>query len=222
MGRRKKRSRTQKRGKRKGPHTTPSGKKQFRRNVALSAVILLVASVALYLAFASTQPSVYDVPTGEVPSVGAEIGQMGPDFALRTVDGGGVSLADFRGKPVILWFMAAWCPTCVGQSQALQRITAEFGDAVEVIVIDLWVSDIIGNLAEQIPIESAEDLKRFRDTYGEASWNWVMDTEAVTITYGIGTVDSTVILDGEGVIVFKQFGPTGYDPLLEAVRGALS
>ena len=38
------------------------------------------------------------------------------DFNLKTVDGKQISLESFKGKPLVLWFMAAWCPSCVGQA----------------------------------------------------------------------------------------------------------
>lgn len=46
-----------------------------------------------------------------------KIGDPAPDFSLPTIDGGTVSLAQFRGKKnVVLSFVpAAWTPVCSGQ-----------------------------------------------------------------------------------------------------------
>lgn len=35
-----------------------------------------------------------------------------PAFALPTVDGGKVALADLKGKVVLVYFWATWCPYC--------------------------------------------------------------------------------------------------------------
>lgn len=45
------------------------------------------------------------------------VGDPAPDFTLPTIDGGSVSLAEFRGKKnVVLSFVpAAWTPVCSGQ-----------------------------------------------------------------------------------------------------------
>ena len=43
------------------------------------------------------------------------------------------------------------------------------------------------------------------------------DTGGVTVKYGITQVDSTVVVDGNGNIVFKNLGPSGYQPLKEAL-----
>lgn len=58
-------------------------------------------------------------------------------FNLKTIDGKQVSLESFTGKPVVLWFMATWCPTCVGQAGAIKQISSEYGNKISVLVIDL-------------------------------------------------------------------------------------
>src|ERR671931_2914067 len=72
-----------------------------------------------------------------------------PDFNLKTLDGKQVSLGSFKGKPVILWFMATWCPSCVGQADAIKHVSSEYGNKVNVLVIDLWAAQNIGGQSAQ-------------------------------------------------------------------------
>jgi thiol-disulfide isomerase/thioredoxin len=59
-----------------------------------------------------------------------------------------VSLLSFKGRPVILWFMAAWCPTCVRQSDAITKVKSEFGNKIDLLVIDMWTIQAIGSIVQ--------------------------------------------------------------------------
>lgn len=40
----------------------------------------------------------------------ARIGDPAPDFSVESTSGKAVKLGDFRGKPLVISFMAEWCP----------------------------------------------------------------------------------------------------------------
>lgn len=41
-----------------------------------------------------------------------KVGQMAPDFTVKTTDGRSVTLSQLRGKVVMLQFTASWCGVC--------------------------------------------------------------------------------------------------------------
>ena len=64
-------------------------------------------------------------------------------FQLRTIDGNRILLTSFSGKPVRR-FMAA-CRTCIGQSEAITKVKSEFGNKLDLLVIDMWTVQAIGS-----------------------------------------------------------------------------
>lgn len=140
-----------------------------------------------------------------------------PDFSLKVLDGNQVSLHSFKGKPLILWFMATWCPSCVGQASAIKQVSSEYGNKLNVLVIDLWAAQNIGQGAQGLNAETGKDLQGFIAKNGSPQWMAALDTGGVTIKYGITQVDSTVVVDGNGKIAFMNLGPSGCQPLKDAL-----
>lgn len=71
------------------------------------------------------------------------VGQEAPDFTLRSVGGGKVSLKDFRGKKnVVLSFVpAAWTPVCSDQWPGY-NIAKEFFEVHDAVLLGITVDNI--------------------------------------------------------------------------------
>src|SRR5215216_4472437 len=82
-----------------------------------------------------------------------EIGQQAPDFTLPDQDGAPVTLSDFRGSPVVLYFYPkADTPGCTTQACGIRDHSADYEAAGAVV---LGVSP-----------DTVEDIKRFHGGQG--------------------------------------------------------
>jgi thiol-disulfide isomerase/thioredoxin len=80
-----------------------------------------------------------------------------PKFELKGVDGRPISLADYRGKPVVIDFWATWCVPCIYQVPELNafwKIHREAGDvAVIGVAVDVEGASIVGPWIEENGVE---------------------------------------------------------------------
>ena len=81
----------------------------------------------------------------------------------------------------------------------------------------MWAAQNIGENSQGLNAETGRDLQAFIAKNGSPEWNAALDTDRVTIKYGITQVDSTVVVDSNEDIVFKNLGPSGYQPLKDAL-----
>jgi cytochrome c biogenesis protein CcmG, thiol:disulfide interchange protein DsbE len=92
-----------------------------RRSIVPFVVVAAGALVALlvYGLVAVGESTTIDdaVARGERPAA--------PSRPLPRLDGGQGSLADFRGRPVVLNFWASWCEPCEAEAPALKRAQAQ-------------------------------------------------------------------------------------------------
>lgn len=62
-------------------------------------------------------------------------GEAAPAFPFVDAQGKKHTLADFRGKPVLLNLWATWCAPCVKEMPTLDALAAREGDRLQVLTI---------------------------------------------------------------------------------------
>jgi thiol-disulfide isomerase/thioredoxin len=141
-------------------------------------------------------------------------GVKAPDTAFVTVDGKTLRLSELRGRFVVIWFMAAWCPSCATVGPLIKDAVKERGD-VAVIVVDLWTRSVL-KLAglegrPEVPPPPPEDagvLSSFISQWGDKGWYLVLDeTGELTKSWRIAYVDTTFVIDPEGNVKLRSDGP---------------
>lgn len=93
--------------------------------VGALVVAAVAAGIGIWVWEPGSGPSVASGPEAADVEVGPNAGQRAPSFRLPTLAGGEVSLADFKGQPVILEFWASWCPNCNATAPHLEAFAQQ-------------------------------------------------------------------------------------------------
>src|SRR2546423_2905002 len=74
-----------------------------------------------------------------------EVGSRAPDFRARTVDGTRRvrSLADYKGKVVLLNIWATWCPPCIYEMPSIERLRQQMPDS-DLKIVAVSIDDVVG------------------------------------------------------------------------------
>jgi peroxiredoxin len=75
---------------------------------------------------------------GSAPA--AVAGAPAPDFTLKTLDGGEVTLSKYRGHPVLINFWASWCVPCRVETPELVRVYTTYQTEGLVVLGVNWTS----------------------------------------------------------------------------------
>ncbi|MFC4350874.1 TlpA family protein disulfide reductase [Fodinicurvata halophila] len=126
--------------------------------------------------------------------------QTVPEIRFKNDDGRLLSLADFRGKVVLLNIWATWCGPCREEMPTLDRLQAELGGPdfqVVALSIDRAGLGVVSEFYDEIRIAH---LHKYIDESGQAS----QQLNAV----GLPT---TLLLDREGREIARHVGPAEWD-----------
>lgn len=123
-------------------------------------------------------------------------GSAAPAFSLPYMQGGQVSLEQYKGKVLVLNFWASWCPPCRKELPSLMSLHKKFKDHPDFAMLavscdeegESAVQDLFKRRNVELPVALDTDL-------------------AVAEQYGVAKFPETFFLDREGKIAFKFIGP---------------
>jgi cytochrome c biogenesis protein CcmG/thiol:disulfide interchange protein DsbE len=132
--------------------------------------------------------------TDSTGSTSQPVGTLAPDFRLPSLAGSDISLADYRGRPVFVYFWASWCLPCRDEAPVLETAWREFRDSGLVIIgINIQDSD---DAASGFVQEYNMTFPVARDRDGR-----------VYIDYGVYGVPESFFVGADGRIVQRWIGP---------------
>jgi cytochrome c biogenesis protein CcmG/thiol:disulfide interchange protein DsbE len=166
---------------------------------------------ALALLLAGLLAALLVTPARYTPS--PLVGQPAAGFTLERLGGGtgGTgssstgSLADYRGKVVVLNFWGSWCAPCRTEAPDL-RAFDDRNRSKGVALVGVTVKD------------KPKDSVKFLEEFGLTNPNFDDPIGRVNVEYGLTGVPETYIIDRSGVIRQKFFGPQTLETLERAVK----
>jgi thiol-disulfide isomerase/thioredoxin len=175
---------------------------QSRLSKLVIAVALALPALAVSIESARAQ-----APTGFAVH---ESPQPLPELQFENGQGEGVSLADFRGKVVLLNIWATWCAPCRREMPTLERLQAELaGPDFEVVALSIDRKGLpaVEEFYREIGLET---LPIYLDESGKAQR-----------TLSVLGIPTTLLIDRDGNEIGRLAGPAEWDSpeMVSFIRG---
>jgi len=116
-----------------------------------------------------------------------------PDFKLDSLDGKPLSLADYKGKVILLNFWATWCGPCRAEIPDLVALQGKYKDQLQ--ILGLVVDD-----------DDQDAIKKFIAEFG-INYPTAIATDETRMQYGgVAALPTSFIIDAQGRVVQKHEG----------------
>ncbi|MFC7499158.1 TlpA family protein disulfide reductase [Enterovirga sp. GCM10030262] len=120
-------------------------------------------------------------------------GAPAPASAFENPEGGPATLADFRGKPLLVNLWATWCAPCIAEMPTLDALAAR-EDTLQVLVVS---QDLEG----QAKVDAFFAERKFSTLQPYIDPNMELMT-----ALGVDTLPTTILYDSEGKEVWRMTG----------------
>lgn len=153
------------------------------------------------------------------------VGDLCPIFTLKCYnpeeEGHTFSILESRGKVTVINFWYTTCDPCKDELPEFEEVFVEYGGAINMVAVHSLAA---------IP---ADGVQNFLDTASDKNqkpWNsYTLSFAQDTIEIGVAnmldikaTFPTTIILDAEGRIVFKNFSKCSKGDLVAAIESAMN
>ena len=178
----------------------------LRAILALAGVALVAGVLGAYFSLSGPQAT---AAADGTPFPRAASPKPMPELRFEDAAGHARSLADFRGKLVLLNIWATWCAPCREEMPALDRLQAKLGGPrfqVVVLSVDQQGSTVARKFFREVGVKS---LALYIDPTAQAAFK-----------IKAAGLPATLLVDGEGREIGRHLGAVKWDSreVLEALR----
>lgn len=114
------------------------------------------------------------------------------DFTATDLrDGSTIDVGALAGQPLVVWFWAPWCTTCIRQTQAIAEVAAERGG--EIAIVGIGSQDDLGQMEDFVAEYGIDTFAQIADVDGSLWSRFGGDTSRSTFAFvsADGSVDTT-------------------------------
>jgi thiol-disulfide isomerase/thioredoxin len=149
-------------------------------------------------------------------------GKPAPEYSLAEHIGPKPpTLASLRGKAVMLFFWAHWCPDCKAMAPIIRELQAAYRDQGFVIVAP---TQRYGYVAKRAPAKADVEMKYMgqvlAEFYKDIDWTIPVSEQSFT-NYGSSTTPTIVMVDRSGIVTLYHPGQMTRAELEPHIRKAL-
>ena len=128
-------------------------------------------------------------------------------------------LLALRGKPVLLFFWAHWCPDCKQEEHILAEIAREYGSKGLVMIAPTQRYGYVANGDEAAPADELKYIEQIRHQYYADLLSVPAPvSEANFRNYGASTTPTLVLIDRHGIVRLYHPGAMTLDELRAALN----
>jgi len=136
-------------------------------------------------------------------------GDVAPDFEVKTLEGGSLRLADFRGKYVLLDFWATWCGPCRAETPILKAVYDSYGKNPKFAMLGLSLDKTVAAPRDYAKTEEIGWHQGFLGDWSKAT---------LPGRYGVEGIPAMFLIDPAGKVVATDLRGTN---IASAVSSAL-
>jgi thiol-disulfide isomerase/thioredoxin len=154
--------------------------------------LLMIGILIIFLGLMGGSAWAFSTFLPRQPDGTPTVGSVAPPISLRNLDGKTVSLADYRGHPVLVNFWAQWCVPCRSEMPAIDAVARANPNVVVLAVDVLDGPALVRQYLQQVPL----------------GFTPVLDLDGqVAGVYKVSSLPSSFFVGSDGVIRAVNVGP---------------
>ena len=134
-------------------------------------------------------------------------GRIAPELQVTDIQGKAISLAELKGKTVLLDFWTTWCPPCQADAPSINKLNQKYGDK-NLAIVGISVN------------EDREIVEKYLKKHPH-SYPVVLSSEnQMPRPYQIGVFPTYLIISPDGTLMTAEEGDKGFGKLRKELQKA--